>query len=200
MRRPALSVLFTVVTGIIPGFAPWAALAQVEAPTPPISLAPPAPPPGAAPAQPDPLTGSSAQPSQSAPALTAPGLPSPSPPGPESPGLSAPGTPAAEQPATVPAPGLPAPPLGENASAQDFLRAAESALVAGRNGEAQEALEMAQTRLLDRSVPLFQTHTPSPNPVVTQIAEALLALRGGDRMRTLLLIQAAIPNAAAKAQ
>jgi hypothetical protein len=92
---------------------------------------------------------------------------------------------------------LPAPPVGENASAQDFLRAAESALVAGRNGEAQQALEMAQTRLLDRSVPLFQTHTPSANPVVAQIAEALQALKSGDRMRTLTLIQAAIPNAAA---
>jgi hypothetical protein len=190
MRRPALTVLFAVFPTILSG----GALAQAPD-TPPISLAPPAPPPGVVPDAP---SGLSAPPAQPAPAMPAPSLPSPSPPGSQ---LSAPGAPAADQPAaSVPAPGLPAPPVGENASAQDFLRAAESALVAGRNGEAQEALEMAQTRLLDRSVPLFQTHTASPNPVVTQIAEALQALKSGDRMRTLLLIQAAIPNAAAKAQ
>ncbi len=49
---------------------------------------------------------------------------------------------------------LPAPAVGEDAPPADLLRAAESALAAGRAGEAQEAMEMAQTRLLDRSVPL----------------------------------------------
>src|ERR1700733_13861679 len=43
---------------------------------------------------------------------------------------------------------LPSPPVGENANAVDYLRAAQSALVAGHTGEAQQSLEMAQTRLL----------------------------------------------------
>jgi hypothetical protein len=117
------------------------------------------------------------------------------------PGLSAATWPTADLPATgSPAPNLPAPPVGENASAQDFLRAAESALVAGRDGEAQQALEMAQTRLLDRSVPLFQTRSPSPNPAVAQIGEALQALRSGDRMKALLLIQAASQTEATSAR
>src|SRR5690348_11620523 len=49
---------------------------------------------------------------------------------------------------------LPPPPLEENASVRDFLVAARGALAAGRTGEAQEALERAETRALDRSVPL----------------------------------------------
>ena len=58
---------------------------------------------------------------------------------------------------SVIAPNLPSPPLGANASVRDFLTAARSALVQGRTGEAQQSLEMAETRALDRSVPLFQT-------------------------------------------
>ena len=41
------------------------------------------------------------------------------------------------------APNLPAPPLGEDAPVQAYLQAARSALIAGRTGEAQQALEMA---------------------------------------------------------
>ncbi len=93
------------------------------------------------------------------------------------------------------APNLPSPQLGENASAQDYLVAARNALAAGRTGEAQQAMEEAQTRLLDRSVPLFQTNTPSQNPVVGQISQALQALAGGDKGRCMQLIEAAIPNA-----
>jgi hypothetical protein len=93
------------------------------------------------------------------------------------------------------APNLPSPAVGDNASAPDYLAAARSALVAGRTGEAQQSLEMAQTRLLDRSVPLFQTNTPSANPVVAQISQALQALAAGDRSRCMQLIDAAMPNA-----
>ena len=92
---------------------------------------------------------------------------------------------------------LPSPDLPETASAQDYLIAARNALAAGRTGEAQQAMEMAQTRLLDRSVPLFQTNTPSANPVVAQISQALQALAAGDRPRCMTLIEAAIPNAKA---
>ena len=64
------------------------------------------------------------------------------------------------------APNLPNPPVGENASPVAYLHAAQSALAAGRTGEAQQSLEMAQTRLLDRSVPYGQTNTPIRNPAI----------------------------------
>jgi hypothetical protein len=98
------------------------------------------------------------------------------------------------------APNLPSPPVGENANAVDYLHAAQSALAAGRTGEAKQSLEMAQTRLLDRSVPPQQTTNPSDNPAVTQISQALKALAGGDRAQTMQLIQSAIPAATALTQ
>jgi hypothetical protein len=90
------------------------------------------------------------------------------------------------------APNLPTPSLGENATPRDFLRAARAALVVGKTGEAQQALEMAETRALDRSVPLFQTNTPSKNPLVSDINNALLALGAGDRSRAVQIIEAAL--------
>ena len=87
---------------------------------------------------------------------------------------------------------LPSPALSEDASPTDFLRAAENALAAGRTGEAQEAMEMAQTRLLDRSVPLGQTHIQSDQPAVKLISQGLQALTVGDRITCLRMIQAAI--------
>jgi hypothetical protein len=89
-------------------------------------------------------------------------------------------SPAMAQPAGV-LPNLPAPSVDENASPSAFLEAGITAVLTGQLGEAQEALEMAQTRLLDRSVPLFQTHTASDNPAVGQIGKALETLRAGDR-------------------
>jgi hypothetical protein len=96
------------------------------------------------------------------------------------------------------APNLPSPQVGENATPVDFLRAAQAALQAGRTGEAQQSLEMAQTRLLDRSVPMQQTNNPSDHPAVMQISQALRALSAGDRAQTMQLIQSAIPAAAAE--
>ena len=98
------------------------------------------------------------------------------------------------------APNLPSPQLGPNASPVDYLRAAQSALAAGQTGEAQQALEEAQTRLLDRSVPYGQTDAPSANPAVQQITRALHALAAGDQAQCMQLIQAAIPQAQAMAQ
>jgi hypothetical protein len=93
------------------------------------------------------------------------------------------------------APPLPTPPLDANAPPSAFLRSAQGAVIAGRLGEAQEALEMAQTRLLDRSVPLFQTNTPSGNPAVRSISLALQTLSAGDREGAIRHIQAALPTA-----
>ncbi len=93
------------------------------------------------------------------------------------------------------APNLPSPPIGENASVRDYLVAARSALLLGRTGEAQQALEMAETRALDRSVPLFQTNTVDQSPLVGEIGQALQALGGGDRGRAVQIIEATLPHA-----
>jgi hypothetical protein len=98
------------------------------------------------------------------------------------------------------APNLPSPPIGPNASAADYLHAALTALQAGRTGEAQQSLEMAQTRLLDRSVPMGQTNNRDDNPAVEQISQALKALAAGDRAQTAQLIQSAMPAATASTQ
>jgi hypothetical protein len=95
------------------------------------------------------------------------------------------------------APNLPSPSLGPDAGPADYLRAAQASLQAGRTGEAQQSLEMAQTRLLDRSVPMGQTNNPSDNPAVTQISQALRALAARDRAQAMQLIQSAIPAATA---
>jgi hypothetical protein len=93
------------------------------------------------------------------------------------------------------APNLPSPPIGENASVRDYLAAARAALLRGRTGEAQQALEMAETRALDRSVPLFQTNVPDSSSLVGEIGQALQALGGGDRGRAVQIIEAAIGHA-----
>jgi hypothetical protein len=95
------------------------------------------------------------------------------------------------------APNLPNPSLGPDAGPADYLHAAQASLQAGRTGEAQQSLEMAQTRLLDRSVPMGQTNNPSDNPAVTQISQALRALAAHDRAQAMQLIQSALPAATA---
>lgn len=97
------------------------------------------------------------------------------------------------------APTLPTPALGPGAGPVQYLQAARASLAAGRTGEAQQSLEMAQTRLLDRSVPYNAVSVPSANPAVAQISEALRALGAGDRMRAMQIIDATIPQAAAEA-
>jgi hypothetical protein len=93
---------------------------------------------------------------------------------------------------------LPSPNLPEGAKPSDELRAAQGALAAGRTGEVEEALERAQTRMLDRSVALGQTNNPSDNPTVGQISQARQALAAHDRAACLQLIQTAIASATAQ--
>jgi hypothetical protein len=95
-------------------------------------------------------------------------------------------------------PDLPSPPIGEDQRPSDYLKAAQAALAAGRTGETQQALEMAQTRLLDRSVPIGQTNNPSDNPTVLQIDQALQALAARDRSTCMQQIQVAIGSASAQ--
>lgn len=98
---------------------------------------------------------------------------------------------------TVLAP-LPSPDLPEGARPSDALRAAQSALAAGRTGETEDALEMAETRMLDRSVALGQTDNPSDNPTVKQISDARQALAAHDRAGCMQLIQTALASATAQ--
>jgi len=94
------------------------------------------------------------------------------------------------------APALPSPDLGPGAPPLAFLHAARAALATGRTGEAQQALEMAETRLLDRSTPLFQTNDPSNNPLIHQIGDARRALGSGNRAQSMQLLDKAIALAA----
>jgi hypothetical protein len=103
---------------------------------------------------------------------------------------------AAQQDATaILVPNLPSPTIGENASPRDYLLAARAALVLGRTGEAQQALEMAETRALDRSVPLFKTDMRIGDPLIGDIEQALKALGEGDRSRAVQIIEAALIHA-----
>ena len=100
-----------------------------------------------------------------------------------------------DQPYGKVAPALPSPDLGPDASPVAYLHAAQSALAAGRTGAAQQSLEMAQTRLLDRSVPYGQINTPIRSPAIDTISKALQALGAGDTAQSMQLIQAAIQQA-----
>ena len=93
---------------------------------------------------------------------------------------------------TAIAPTLPTPVVGADATVQTYLRAARAALVAGRTGQAQQALEMAETRALDRSVPQGATDTPSHRRLIVRIGAARQALGAGDRSQALHRIDAAL--------
>jgi hypothetical protein len=78
------------------------------------------------------------------------------------------------------APNLPLPMQGVNAGPQGYLHAAEQALHHGRTGLAQNALEMAETRLLDRAVPRGQGDVPDRGRSIHAIDIALRDLARND--------------------
>ena len=92
------------------------------------------------------------------------------------------------------APTLPPPAVGEDAASRDYLRSARASLVAGHTGQAQQSLEMAETRALDRSVPQGQTDTPSHSQLISRIRDARHALGGGDSAQTIQLIDLALSS------
>ena len=69
---------------------------------------------------------------------------------------------------------------GIDETAAQLLRMAQRDLSAHRTGAAQEALERAETRMLDRSTPVGMTDTPATNPVIQTISEARQALGHND--------------------
>ncbi len=81
---------------------------------------------------------------------------------------------------SVIAPRLPAPSGGPNAAPAAFLADAQQALRARRTGQAQEALERAETAMLQRSVPADQASVPDQSPGVQQVRAARDALGKGD--------------------
>jgi hypothetical protein len=90
------------------------------------------------------------------------------------------------------APRLPAPAIGENATPAAFLNAAQNALNAHQTGKAQEALERAETAMLQRSVPADMASQPDNGPRVSQVQMARDALAKGDVMGAKKAIAAAM--------
>ncbi len=86
-------------------------------------------------------------------------------------------------------PALPTANLGPNATAADYLRAAEQALSANRLGLAQSSIESAKVRLLTRSVPMGQAAQPDESPAVQNLSQALQALANHDRQTAMNLVQ-----------
>ena len=92
------------------------------------------------------------------------------------------------------APALPVPPLGPNATPQQFLQQAQMALQHHRSGEAQEALERAETRMLDRSTMPSDADQPDMSPMIKQIADARDALGKRDWRQASQLIDDMLKN------
>ena len=90
------------------------------------------------------------------------------------------------------APTLPQPGIGENGASRDYLKSARASLVQGRTGQAQQSLEMAETRALDRVVPDGQGSRPSNSQFVSRIEDARHALGRGDRGEAIKLIDSAL--------
>ena len=88
------------------------------------------------------------------------------------------------------APALTTPPM--HADPREFLHAARDALAVGRTGEAQVALEQAETRLLTREVSPDRTAGPGDDPIASRIREALEALGHGDRARAMHAVNTAL--------
>ena len=98
------------------------------------------------------------------------------------------------------APHLPSPKGGENAGYINYLRDADRALRMHHTGEAQQALEMAETRLLDRSTPVGTANQPDQAAIVQQVSQARQALGHNDLHGAQSAIQMALQNTPGAAQ
>lgn len=74
------------------------------------------------------------------------------------------------------APRLPTPAVAPNSGPDAFLRAAQQDVTARRTGAAEEALERAETRLLDQS----DASQPAATPAIKDVTAARDALEHGD--------------------
>jgi len=96
------------------------------------------------------------------------------------------------------APTPPAPDLPPDASVGQMLRAASQDIAAGQTGTGDEALEEAETALLQRSVPQTQTNYLSNDPVVAQIGQARDALGAHDKTGAVRIINQILASNAAE--
>lgn len=85
----------------------------------------------------------------------------------------------------VPLVRLPDPPVDDDAPASAFVNAARTAIALGRAGEAMEAIERAESRVLIRSVRPSRAGDPSDQALVRALAEARSYLRQGLRAEAL---------------
>ena len=74
------------------------------------------------------------------------------------------------------APRLPEPAGGDSGSPERYLREADRALSMHKTGLAQQSLEMAETRLLDRSTLASEAGTPDASPEIQALRRAREAL------------------------
>ena len=88
------------------------------------------------------------------------------------------------------APNLPAPAAVD--SVHDLLMIARQALVANQTGAAQEALERAESRALDRDVAPGTERIPDQNPQVAAIAQARDALANNNLRGAIAIVDAAL--------
>jgi hypothetical protein len=92
------------------------------------------------------------------------------------------------------APALPSPSATDDI--QSLLLDARHALQIGQTGEAREALERAETRVLDRSVPQGSERVLAEDPLTAATAQARAALARGDAAGAIRVIDSALPHAA----
>jgi hypothetical protein len=93
---------------------------------------------------------------------------------------------------SVIAPALPVPPVPSGDPPRSFLFAARDAVEKGHTGEAQEALERAETRLLDGSTPATVGAIPDRRQAVYAVSAARNVLATGDRPAALAAIDSAL--------
>lgn len=93
---------------------------------------------------------------------------------------------------SVIAPRLPSPNVSDSSGPRDFLIAARAALASNRTGEAQEALERAESRSLAGNVLASDINTPSQQTAIRNITLARQALASGDKGAAIQAIDVAL--------
>ena len=108
--------------------------------------------------------------------------------------VNAPYLPGFAPPATAPAGATTAEPsLAQEAGAVGYLDRAAAALAQGQSSVATVALGRVETRLLSRSVPLFQTNRAPTTPAIALLRQARQAIRAGDLATAQALVAKARP-------
>ncbi len=98
-------------------------------------------------------------------------------------------------PGSVIAPRLPEPAGDVADTPEHFLREADRALSMRKTGLAQQSLEMAETRMLDRSTLAEQARTPDASPEIAALHRAREALGRRDTREARLAVAEALRDA-----